>query len=220
MGVITYFLLAGYTPFDRDTQRQEMEAIIAGDYRFEPEEYWCNVSQTAREFVSECLTIDPQSRPTAANCLAHPWLTAEQPHFVESEAGSGQPRDLLPHVRKAFDARKTFRKAVLGMMAMKRMSTMRHHLSPEAQQLNEDVYQFKQESEKEVLEDMHVIHHHNADDDHSSDEVTPAGTPSDSLKQKREKATLKAVDDISIDKTGVNVNGVDETNKVAGKLAA
>ena len=26
----------GYTPFDRDTQKQEMEAIIAGDYRFEP----------------------------------------------------------------------------------------------------------------------------------------------------------------------------------------
>jgi hypothetical protein len=28
--------LLGYTPFDRDTQRQEMEAIMAGDYRFEP----------------------------------------------------------------------------------------------------------------------------------------------------------------------------------------
>ena len=36
MGVITYFLLCGYTPFDRDTQQQEMEAIIAGDYKFEP----------------------------------------------------------------------------------------------------------------------------------------------------------------------------------------
>jgi serine/threonine protein kinase len=36
MGVITYFLLAGYTPFDRDTQQLEMEAILAGDYKFEP----------------------------------------------------------------------------------------------------------------------------------------------------------------------------------------
>lgn len=26
----------GYTPFDRDTQQQEMEAILAGDYKFEP----------------------------------------------------------------------------------------------------------------------------------------------------------------------------------------
>ena len=36
MGVITYFLLAGYTPFDRENQQQEMEAIISGDYKFEP----------------------------------------------------------------------------------------------------------------------------------------------------------------------------------------
>ena len=29
----------GYTPFDRDTPREEMQAIIAGDYKFEPGKY-------------------------------------------------------------------------------------------------------------------------------------------------------------------------------------
>lgn len=71
MGVITYFLLAGYTPFDRDSQQQEMEAIIAGDYKFEPEEYWQNVSSTAKDFVRTCLTIDPEKRPTAETALEH-----------------------------------------------------------------------------------------------------------------------------------------------------
>lgn len=71
MGVITYFLLAGYTPFDRDSQQQEMEAIIAGDYKFEPLEYWHNVSPTAKDFVKTCLTIDPVKRPTAAIALQH-----------------------------------------------------------------------------------------------------------------------------------------------------
>lgn len=71
MGVVTYFLLAGYTPFDRDSQQLEMEAIIAGDYKFEPVEYWANVSETAKDFVAECLTIDPISRPTAAEVLQH-----------------------------------------------------------------------------------------------------------------------------------------------------
>ena len=71
MGVITYFLLAGYTPFDRESQQQEMEAIIAGDYKFEPEEYWRNVSPTAKDFVRTCLTIDPAKRPTAALALQH-----------------------------------------------------------------------------------------------------------------------------------------------------
>jgi serine/threonine protein kinase len=71
MGVITYFLLAGYTPFDRDSQQQEMEAIIAGDYKFEPQEYWANVSDTAKNFVTHCLTIDPAQRPTATETLQH-----------------------------------------------------------------------------------------------------------------------------------------------------
>lgn len=71
MGVVTYFLLAGYTPFDRESQQLEMEAIIAGDYKFEPEEYWVNVSETAKDFVRECLTIDPTSRPTAVQALNH-----------------------------------------------------------------------------------------------------------------------------------------------------
>jgi len=102
MGVITYFLLAGYTPFDRESQKQEMEAIIAGDYKFEPEEYWANVSNTASDFVSECLTVDPTKRPTAAEMLQHRWLAEEKPHFVPDPDGpTGGPRDLLPHIQRS-----------------------------------------------------------------------------------------------------------------------
>ena len=67
------------------------------------------------------------------------------------------------------------RKAVFSMMAMRRMSAMASHLSPEHQRLNEDVFQYKQESEKEVLEDMNVIHHHNADESGSEREGQPKG---------------------------------------------
>ena len=151
------------------------------------EEYWCNVSEAARDFVTTCLTVDPEARPTAEQMPQHSWLTAEVPHFVE--AANGEPTDLLPHVRKAFNARRTctfrfrfvplecilitaparaVRKAVFSMMAMKRMSILAHHLTPEHRQLNEDVFQFKQESEKESLEHVDVLHHHNADS-HSPD---------------------------------------------------
>lgn len=140
------------------------------------------MSETARSFVSACLTVDPEARPTAEEMLQHSWLTAEVPHFVE--AADGTPTDLLPHVRKAFNARRTcmfrslfvretctvliaplhaVRKAVFSMMAMKRMSMMAQHLTPEQHQLNEDVYKYKQESEKESLEHADVLHHHNAD---------------------------------------------------------
>lgn len=169
MGAITYLLLSGCPPFDRDSREQEIQAIIAGDYCFEPEEYWSNVSNTARDFVNCYLTVDPDLRFTAAEALQHPWLAAEVPHYVEKD---GQPADLLPHVKKAFDAKRTFRTAVFSMMAMKRMSTLAAHLSPEHQKFNEDLFKYKQESEKEVLEHVDVIHHHNAEQDPAPTETT------------------------------------------------
>ena len=118
----------GYTPFDRDTQEQETKAICSGDYKFEPgvymriyaslsspklrvyvftklEEYWQNVSQTARNFVKTCLTIDPAERPTATELLKHEWLASETPYFVADT--TGQPTNLLPTIQKGFNARKT-----------------------------------------------------------------------------------------------------------------
>ena len=105
MGVITYFLLCGYTPFDRDSQAKETEAIIAGDYKFEPAEYWENVSETAKDFIKWCLTINPAKRPSAQDMLEHKWLSSKDPHFVTDSTGGAT--DLLPQVKKNFDAKKT-----------------------------------------------------------------------------------------------------------------
>jgi calcium/calmodulin-dependent protein kinase I len=125
-------LLCGYTPFDRDTQQEESEAIMAGDYKFEPgapvfhhsptqtidianaEEYWANVSETARDFVRYCLTVDPAQRPTADEALAHRWLADDKPHFVpDPESPNGGPTDLLPNMQKAFNAKKTCARSLL-----------------------------------------------------------------------------------------------------------
>ncbi|KDQ56794.1 hypothetical protein JAAARDRAFT_36276 [Jaapia argillacea MUCL 33604] len=184
MGVVTYFLLCGYTPFDRENQDQEMQAIIAGDYKFEPVEYWANVSQTAKDFVTECLTIDPQNRPTAEQCLQHRWLRDSGKHWVESAAGG--PADLLPQIQKAFDARRTFRKAVFGMMAMKRMSMMAHqHSSPAARELRENLFAYKQESEKEIIDEGRQVIRLEHSGEASHDEFVDK---------------LKKTDDISVDK--------------------
>jgi calcium/calmodulin-dependent protein kinase I len=104
MGVISYFLLCGYTPFDKDTQAKETEAIVAGDYKFEPFEYWENVSQTAKDFIRSCLTINPSKRPTAQEMLQHKWLSSDVPYFVTDSTGAAT--DLFPQVQKNFDAKK------------------------------------------------------------------------------------------------------------------
>jgi serine/threonine protein kinase len=182
MGVIAYFLLAGYTPFDRDSQQAEMEAIIACDYKFEPLEYWANVSPTAKEFVTECLTTDPRKRPTAAQLLGHKWLSDEKPHFVADS--QGEPTDLLPHVKKAFNAKKLWKKAGNSIKAMNRMAAMAHsshsHVS-ERSKLREDVNKYKEESEMENIENADVTHYHNS---HSKDGAV------DDLHQKLAKTSV------------------------------
>lgn len=203
MGVITYFLLCGYTPFDQDTQELEMQAIIAGNYKFEPEEYWANVSPTARDFVSYCLTNDPNARPTATEALQHRWLASDTPHFVaDPESPTGGPKDLLPTIQKGFNARKTFRKAVLGMMAMRRMSMMRDShlnvdmdkLSPRAKELASNINQYIEDAEKEEMDqDKDVMHHHGGENESDEEgKQTSSPNPSDSIPPKIDTTLTEA----------------------------
>ncbi|KAJ7231314.1 kinase-like domain-containing protein [Mycena rebaudengoi] len=188
MGVVAYFLLAGYTPFDRDTPQLEMEAIIAGDYKFEPAKYWANVSPTARDFVKVCLTIDPERRPTVQEALAHKWLVSTTPHFVPDP--EGEPHDLLPHVKKAFNAKLTWRKAAFSIKALNRMTAMAGYLSTDAQTLSEDVKRFKEESAAERMEDASIVHQHPSSGNGGSGfSGTPGGSAD--VTAKLEKASLE-----------------------------
>jgi len=97
---------------------------------------------------------------------------------------------LLPTIRKGFNARKTFRKAVLGMMAMKRMRmmTQQSELSPHAQELVSNVKKYMEDSEKEVIDaEKSLVHHHNdgSQASHSDEELDEVAT------------RLKQVDDVS-----------------------
>ena len=125
IGVITYFLLCGYTPFDRDTTMEEMQAIINADYSFEPAVYWQGVSQEARDFVNKLLTINPADRLTASQALEHPWLT------TNAAREGGEQRDLLPDIKSAFNAKKTFKKAVNGIRLINRLRSETHDVPKE-----------------------------------------------------------------------------------------
>lgn len=107
--MITYFLLCGYTPFDRDTTMEEMQAIINADYSFEPAVYWQGVSQDARDFINKLLTVNPAERMTASQAMGHTWLASG------AVRETGEQRDLLPDIKSAFNAKRTFRKAVNGI---------------------------------------------------------------------------------------------------------
>jgi calcium/calmodulin-dependent protein kinase I len=113
IGVITYFLLCGYTPFDRDSNLEEMQAILVADYSFTPLEYWRGVSLQARQFIKRCLTIDSTQRMTSHEALSHPWIAGPS-----SDRGD---EDLLPTVKKNFNARRTLHKAIDTVRAINQL---------------------------------------------------------------------------------------------------
>jgi calcium/calmodulin-dependent protein kinase I len=114
LGVITYFLLCGYTPFDRDTDFEEMQAILRADYSFTPLEYWRGVSDAAKEFIRKCLTIDPRKRMTAHEALQHPFVAG-------FKAGEDKGQNLLPNVKKNFNARRTLHAAIDTVRAINKL---------------------------------------------------------------------------------------------------
>ncbi|KAG7006159.1 calcium/calmodulin-dependent protein kinase cmkB [Physcia stellaris] len=115
IGVITYFLLCGYTPFDRDSNLEEMQAILVADYSFTPLEYWRGVSRSAREFIKRCLTIEPTKRMTSHEALMHPWVTGGD------GADEGDNKDLLPVIKKNFNARRTLHAAIDTIRAINKL---------------------------------------------------------------------------------------------------
>ncbi|KAG6026979.1 hypothetical protein E4U41_001088 [Claviceps citrina] len=121
LGVITYFLLCGYTPFDRDSDFEEMQAILNADYSFTPVEYWRGVSSEAKDFVRRCLTVDHTKRITAHEALQHPFVAAQR-------AADGAAENLLPTIKKNFNARRTLHAAIDTVRAINKLREAQQHL--------------------------------------------------------------------------------------------
>ncbi|KAF7978239.1 hypothetical protein HWV62_1252 [Athelia sp. TMB] len=97
VGVFTYFLMSGIIPFERESQKLYVDAIMAANYKFEPENIWNKVSEDAKDFIGECLIVDPTNRPTAEAALRHKWLNRP-----DGDRAATPRTDLYPLVAGAF----------------------------------------------------------------------------------------------------------------------
>ncbi|TKS88791.1 Death-associated protein kinase 2 [Collichthys lucidus] len=73
IGVITYILLSGLSPFQDDTNEGTLRNIIAMNYEFD-EQCFSMTSSMAKDFIQKLLVKDPNERMTAEECLLHPWI--------------------------------------------------------------------------------------------------------------------------------------------------
>ncbi|XP_061203633.1 death-associated protein kinase 2 isoform X2 [Neopsephotus bourkii] len=74
IGVITYILLSGASPFLGETKQETLANITAVNYEFD-EEFFSNTSDLAKDFIQKLLVKDTRKRLTIQEALSHPWIT-------------------------------------------------------------------------------------------------------------------------------------------------
>ncbi|THX39106.1 Ca2+/calmodulin-dependent protein kinase [Aureobasidium pullulans] len=88
LGVITYTLLCGYSPFRSENLTDLIEETKHGRVVFH-ERYWKDVSKEAKDFIMTLLVPKPEKRATSAEALKNAWI-----------AGKGATdHNLLPEIK-------------------------------------------------------------------------------------------------------------------------
>ncbi|KAM9493919.1 myosin light chain kinase 3 isoform 1-T1 [Clarias gariepinus] len=73
VGVITYMLLSGLSPFLGENDAETMNNILHANWDFDSEAFE-NVSEEAKDFISKLLIPAKCSRLSASGCMKHSWL--------------------------------------------------------------------------------------------------------------------------------------------------
>jgi len=88
MGVITYTLLCGYSPFRSESLPELIDECSNGRVIFH-ERYWKDVSQDAKHFIGDLLQPNPEDRPSSQDALNNRWLKGE----------TATDHDILPEIK-------------------------------------------------------------------------------------------------------------------------
>ncbi|XP_065909896.1 calcium/calmodulin-dependent protein kinase type 1-like [Dysidea avara] len=73
IGVIAYILLCGYPPFYDEEDSELFKQIMKGTYEFDSP-YWDDISDSAKNFITHLMELDPKKRYNCEQALKHPWI--------------------------------------------------------------------------------------------------------------------------------------------------
>ncbi|KAM4738617.1 uncharacterized protein mylk4b isoform 2-T2 [Anableps anableps] len=80
LGVITYMLLSGLSPFLGDDDNETLNNILACQWNFEEEEFG-DISEEAKDFITRLLVKSKSWRLSATESLRHAWLSDRNLHY-------------------------------------------------------------------------------------------------------------------------------------------
>lgn len=116
IGVITYTLLCGYSPYKAESVDGFLDECIQDiqPVKFQ-KPYWDEISQEAKDFILRMLDLDPMRRPTASELLDDPWI----------KNNCSLETNLYPDLKKNLSARKKLQKAVELIKLNQRIKKLR-----------------------------------------------------------------------------------------------
>nr|XP_020661485.1 death-associated protein kinase 1 isoform X2 [Pogona vitticeps] len=117
IGVITYILLSGTSPFLGETKQETLANVSAVNYDFE-EEFFSNTSGLAKDFIRRLLVKDPKKRMTIQDSLQHPWIKPKDTLQALSRKASAVNMEKF----KKFAARRKWKQSVRLISLCQRLS--------------------------------------------------------------------------------------------------
>ncbi|XP_068023264.1 myosin light chain kinase, smooth muscle-like isoform X2 [Melanerpes formicivorus] len=115
VGVICYILLSGESPFQGDNDMETLSNITAAQWDFE-EETFSEISEEAKDFISQLLQKAPRRRLSSAGALLHPWLQHPQ--------GPSSTKLLSKERMKQFLTRRKWQKTGKALLALNRLTLL------------------------------------------------------------------------------------------------
>ncbi|CAH1785276.1 unnamed protein product [Owenia fusiformis] len=76
VGVLSYVLLSGLSPFAGEDDLETLQHVKRCDWEFDPDAFK-NISEEGKDFIKKLLVRQPGRRITVHECLEHPWLLGD-----------------------------------------------------------------------------------------------------------------------------------------------
>jgi len=124
LGVIAYILLCGFPPFYDENDDDLFESILDANYQF-LSPFWDDISAGAKDLISNLLTADHKKRFTPDQVISHPWTKGNAPTIHLSTTKEQLAK---------FNAKRKFKGAVLGVIAINRIKSVGEKLLKFSQQ--------------------------------------------------------------------------------------
>ncbi|KAM4888337.1 myosin light chain kinase, smooth muscle isoform 1-T1 [Thomomys bottae] len=115
IGVICYILVSGLSPFMGDNDNETLANVTSATWDFDDEAF-DEISDDAKDFISNLLKKDMKDRLNCTQCLQHPWLMKDTKNM--------EAKKLSKDRMKKYMARRKWQKTGNAVRAIGRLSSM------------------------------------------------------------------------------------------------